>query len=115
LSEDIFYNHYNFENLVQKLDEIKKYFLELVFLKAITNEEIIIGSVKSYKEKDNAYIFRLSVKPDCQNKGTENRSWNQSKMFLNMLKDLSYLQVTKVIKICTYIKNPDTKSSNERI
>lgn len=75
LSEAEIYNDYSIPPLIQSFNEIKQEFSQQVFLKAIQkgkeaeDDIIIIGSVRGYPEKGTAYIGRLIVKPESQNKG----------------------------------------------
>jgi ribosomal protein S18 acetylase RimI-like enzyme len=74
LSEAEIYNDYGIPPLIQSLNEIRQEFSQQVFLKAIEKEELdeirnIVGSVRGYIEKGTAYIGRLIVKPEYQNKG----------------------------------------------
>jgi ribosomal protein S18 acetylase RimI-like enzyme len=78
LSEAEFYNDYSITPLIQSLNEIRHEFLQQVFLKAMEKEELdeiryIVGSVRGYIEKGTAYIERLIVKPEYQNKGIGKR------------------------------------------
>lgn len=73
LSEAEIYNGYSPPPLIQTLKEIKQEFSQQVFLKATKEDRNIIGSVRAYLEKETAYIGRLIVKPDSQNKGIGTR------------------------------------------
>jgi ribosomal protein S18 acetylase RimI-like enzyme len=79
LSEAEIYNDYSIPPLTQSFNEIKQEFSQQVFLKAIqkgkdTEDDInIIGSVRGYHEKGTAFIGRLIVKPESQNKGIGTR------------------------------------------
>ena len=85
LSEAEIYNDYSIPPLIQSFNEIKQEFSQQVFLKAIQkqkqkqkgkepeNDVAIIGSVRAYLEKETAYIGRLIVKPESQNKGLGTR------------------------------------------
>ena len=68
LSEAEIYNDYSIPPLIQTLKEIREEFSQQVFLNAIEEGEIV-GSVRAYLEKGTAYIGRLTVKSDFQNKG----------------------------------------------
>ena len=72
LSEAEIYNDYSIPPLIQTLKEIRQEFSQQVFLNAIEEGEIV-GSVRAYLEKGTAYIGRLMVKPDSQNKGIGTR------------------------------------------
>ena len=65
LSEAEIYNDYSIPPLIQTLKEIKQEFSQQVFLNAV--------EVPAYLEKETAYIGRLMVKPDSQNKGIGTR------------------------------------------
>jgi N-acetylglutamate synthase-like GNAT family acetyltransferase len=69
LSEGEIYNDYSLPPLIQTLKEIKQEFSQQVFLKATEEDGNILGSVRAYLEKETAYIRRLIVKPESQNKG----------------------------------------------
>jgi ribosomal protein S18 acetylase RimI-like enzyme len=72
LSEAEIYNDYSIPPLIQTLKEIREEFSQQVFLNAL-EEGKIVGSVRAYLEKGTAYIGRLMVKPDSQNKGIGTR------------------------------------------
>ena len=69
-SEAEIYNDYSIPPLTQTLDEVKEDFSFQVFLKIMINN-IIIGSVRAFKEDDTCYIGRLIVHPNFQNQGIE--------------------------------------------
>ena len=69
LSEAEIHNDYSLPPLIQTLKEIKQEFSQQVFLKATEEDGNILGSVRAYLEKETAYIRRLIVKPESQNKG----------------------------------------------
>jgi len=79
LSEAEIYNDYGIPPLIQSFNEIKQEFSHQIFLKAIEkgkeeeeegNQTItIVGSVRAYLDRGTAYIGRLIVKPEYQNKG----------------------------------------------
>lgn len=72
LSEAEIYNDYSIPPLIQTLKDIREEFSQQVFLNAIEEGEIV-GSVRAYLEKGTAYIRRLMVKSDFQNKGIGSR------------------------------------------
>lgn len=53
----------------QTLEEIKAQFRNHIFLKAVSEENIIIGTVRACEKMGTAYIGRLAVHPDYQNHG----------------------------------------------
>lgn len=73
LSEAELYNDYYIEPLTQTIEDIKRDFSKHVFLKAVINDDtkttIIVGSVRAYQQNDTAFIGRLAVDPNYQNKG----------------------------------------------
>ena len=80
LTEAEIYNDYGIPPLIQSFNEIKQEFSQQIFLKAIEKGEeeeeeggdqtmTIVGSVRAYLERGTAYIGRLIVKPEYQNKG----------------------------------------------
>jgi ribosomal protein S18 acetylase RimI-like enzyme len=80
LTEAEIYNDYSIPPLIQSFNEIKQEFSQQIFLKAIKKGEeedeeggdqtmTIVGSVRAYHERGTAYIRRLIVKPEYQNKG----------------------------------------------
>lgn len=72
LSEAEIYNDYSIPPLIQTLKEIRQEFSRQVFLNALEEGEIV-GSVRAYLKRGTAYIGRLMVKPDFQNKGIGSR------------------------------------------
>ena len=76
LSEAEIYNDYSIPPLIQSLTEIKREFVEQVFLKAVEENGEIIGSVRAYLEKGSVYVGRLIVQPELQNKGIGTKLMN---------------------------------------
>jgi N-acetylglutamate synthase-like GNAT family acetyltransferase len=111
LSEAEIYNDYSIPPLIQTLKEIKQEFSQQVFLKATEEDGNILGSVRAYLEKETAYIRRLIVKPESQNKGIGTKLMQAVE--LNSLIAMNCLQDTRVLGTYTYTKNLDTWSSNE--
>jgi ribosomal protein S18 acetylase RimI-like enzyme len=72
LSEAEIYNDHSIPPVIQTLKEIRQEFSQQVFLNALEEGEIV-GFVRAYLEKGTAYIRRLIVKPDSQNKGIGTR------------------------------------------
>lgn len=75
LSEAEIYNDFTIPPLKQTVDEIKKDFLQQIFLKVIKNNKII-GSVRAYMKGDTCYIGKLIVHPDFQNQGIGKKLMN---------------------------------------
>jgi GNAT superfamily N-acetyltransferase len=68
LSEAEIYNDYNIPPLQQDLKSLENEFKNTTILKAVINGEIV-GSVRGFVENETAYIGKLIVKKDFQNKG----------------------------------------------
>ncbi len=62
------YNDYNISPLKQTLEEIMEQFKSYIFLKAVSDGEII-GTVRAHEDKDTCYVGKLAVRPDMQNRG----------------------------------------------
>lgn len=62
-SEAKIYDNYNIPPLLQTINEIKKEYLNSVFLKAV-KDNIIIGSIRANKVDDTVFIGRLIVKDE---------------------------------------------------
>lgn len=67
-SEAEIYNDYSLAPLNQTLNEIEDDFENKFFLKAVLDGKIV-GSVRTYLEKDSCFIGRLVVHPNYQNYG----------------------------------------------
>jgi ribosomal protein S18 acetylase RimI-like enzyme len=72
-SEAQIYNDFTIQPLTQTLDELRQEFAMSVILKAVNETGEIIGSVRASAEGDTAYIGKLIVHPDHQNKGLGRR------------------------------------------
>ncbi len=83
LSEAEIYNDCSVPPLIQTLKEIKQEFSQQVFLNSLKEGEIV-GSVRAYLEKKTAYIGRLMVKPDYQNKGIGTRLMQETEEHFRM-------------------------------
>ena len=68
LSEAEIYNNYEIQPLKQNIELLLQEFEKSVILKALMNGKIV-GSIRGYKDNGTAYIGKLIVKNDCQNKG----------------------------------------------
>lgn len=68
-SEAEIYNDYSIQPLTQTLAEIKNEFKENIFLKAINDENKIIGSVRAILKDGTCFIGKLIVHPNMHNKG----------------------------------------------
>ncbi|MDR2967284.1 MAG: GNAT family N-acetyltransferase [Methanobacteriaceae archaeon] len=69
ISEAELYEDSSIEPLKQTLDDIQNEYENGIILKALNNDFKIIGSVRAYKINDTAFIQKLIVHPDFQNKG----------------------------------------------
>jgi ribosomal protein S18 acetylase RimI-like enzyme len=68
-SEAILLNDYNIQPLKQTLDETKKEFNNGIVLKAIDEDNNIIGSIRSSLKNKTLFVAKLMVHPEHQNKG----------------------------------------------
>lgn len=68
-SEAKLLNNFNIQPLTQTLTEIELEFHKGIFLKLITDENKIIGSVRGYTDQRTLYIGKLIVNPNYQGKG----------------------------------------------
>jgi len=67
-SEALLHNDFTIQPLTQTLEESIEDYHKKIVLKAVQLGEII-GSIRAYAEGDTAYIGKLMVHPDHQNKG----------------------------------------------
>ena len=67
-SEAELYNNYDISPLKQTISEIREQFKTQVFLKAVSEGEII-GSVRVYEKDGTCYVGKLIVHPNMQNQG----------------------------------------------
>jgi ribosomal protein S18 acetylase RimI-like enzyme len=68
ISEAEIYNDFEIQPLKQDLDSLRKEFKDSTILKGVFEGEII-SSVRGYVENGTAYIGKLMVKSDYQNRG----------------------------------------------
>ena len=105
--------------MTQSFKEIKQEFSQQVFLKAIekgkgAEDDIkIIGSVRCYHEKGTAFIGRLIVEPNSQNKGIGTRLMHAIEQRHIFADRYGFLQDIRVHGIYTCIKNLDIMNSKE--
>ncbi|MFH1777225.1 MAG: GNAT family N-acetyltransferase [Candidatus Omnitrophota bacterium] len=62
------YNDYNIPPLKQTIAEIREQFKTNIFLKAVSEGQII-GTVRAHEENGTCYVSKLAVFPDKQNQG----------------------------------------------
>lgn len=55
--------------LKQTIEEVYDEFKKGIILKAVNDKDVIIGSVRAYKENGTVYIGKLMVHPKMQKKG----------------------------------------------
>jgi ribosomal protein S18 acetylase RimI-like enzyme len=67
-SEAALNDDYTIPPLTQTLPEIEADFQQQIYLKAV-RAGTIIGAVRGYKRDGTCYVGRLTVHPDCQNRG----------------------------------------------
>jgi len=68
-SEARIYNDYRIPPLTQDAAEIEAEFANQVFLKATTDDGVIVGSVRACEQGGTCFIGRLIVHPDHQGRG----------------------------------------------
>lgn len=68
LSEAEIYKDFQIQPLTQDLESLEKEFENSIILKSVMNGEIV-GSIRGYVSDDTAYIGKLIVRSDHQNKG----------------------------------------------
>ncbi len=68
LSEAEIYNDFQIQPLTQDLESLEKEFEKSMILKSVMNGEIV-GSIRGYVSDDTAYIGKLIVRSDHQDKG----------------------------------------------
>jgi len=68
-SEAKLFNNPNIPPLRQTLDEVKSEYQKGVVLKAVDENNTIIGSVRAYYDNDTVYIGKLMVHPEKQGQG----------------------------------------------
>jgi ribosomal protein S18 acetylase RimI-like enzyme len=68
-SEAEIHRDFSISPLIQSIQEIEAEFENRIFLKALVDDEKIIGSVRAYESQGTCFIGRLIVHPDFQNQG----------------------------------------------
>ncbi|WP_208796425.1 GNAT family N-acetyltransferase [Flavobacterium fluviatile] len=68
LSEAAIYNDYEIRPLIQSLESLEDEYKKSIILKSVINGEIA-GSIRGYEAEGTAYIGKLIVRSDYQNKG----------------------------------------------
>lgn len=63
------YNDFSIQPLKQTLEDIKKEFQKYIFIKAIDNNGIIIGSARGHVKNGTSYVCTVFVHPEWQGKG----------------------------------------------
>ncbi|MFX0133871.1 MAG: GNAT family N-acetyltransferase [Candidatus Hodarchaeota archaeon] len=79
------YNDYTIPPLIETLEDMKNIFPQQIFLKAII-DDIIVGSVRGYKEGETCIIGRLIVHPDFQNQGIGTKLMNEIEKYFQDIK-----------------------------
>ncbi len=72
-SEAILNNNFSIPPLMQKLEDLQKEYQNGIILKAIDEEDDIIGSVRGYTIENTLFIGKLIVHPEHQRKGIGTR------------------------------------------
>jgi hypothetical protein len=65
------FNDFEIDPLKQTVDLLEEEFQKFTFLKAVDENENIIGSSRGYIENGTSYIGKTFVHPDFQGKGME--------------------------------------------
>lgn len=68
-SEAVILNNPEIPPLKQTLAELQDEFNKQIFLKAVNDDDAIVGSVRCYSKGDTVYIGKLIVNPDFQGRG----------------------------------------------
>ena len=68
-SEAKLLNNFSIPPLQEKLEALTETFLHGVFLKAVDNNGLVVGSVRGQKKDDTLLIGKLMVRPDFQGQG----------------------------------------------
>ena len=68
-SEAKLHDDFSIPPLKQTLEEVEQEFAKCVFLKAIDENGVIVGSVRAYDDDSTAYIGKLIVRPEMQSQG----------------------------------------------
>jgi len=63
------HNDFSIPPLRQTFEEINQEFETRIFLKAVDENGLIIGSVRAFVENDTAYVGKLIVRPEKQGQG----------------------------------------------
>lgn len=63
------FNDFNIEPMTQTVDILEKEYQTNIFLKAVDEEDKIIGSIRGYIKDGTSYIGKTFVHPDYQGKG----------------------------------------------
>lgn len=72
-SEAKLFNDPDIPPLKQTIDEVINEFNQGIVLKAVDENNAIIGSVRAYSDNGNVYISKLMVHPEMQKKGIGTR------------------------------------------
>lgn len=72
-SEAILLNNFFIPPLMQTLEEVEREFDEGVFLKAVDDNGVVIGSVRACAKNGTLFIGKLIVHPDFQGQGIGTR------------------------------------------
>jgi ribosomal protein S18 acetylase RimI-like enzyme len=72
-SEAKLFNNQNIPPLTQTLQDLQQEYEQGIILKAVDENNIIIGSVRAYSHNDTLYIGKLMVRPNLQGQGLGTR------------------------------------------
>ncbi|HAB59537.1 MAG TPA: GNAT family N-acetyltransferase, partial [Lachnospiraceae bacterium] len=63
------FDDFDIEPMTQTLEVLEEEFKTFLFLKAVNDEERIVGSIRGYIKDGTSYIGKTFVHPDYQGKG----------------------------------------------
>lgn len=96
-----FYNDYQIPPLTQSIDEIQKDYQDHLFLKAMSQGQIV-GSVKLREQNSSCWLGRLIVSPEFQNRGIGRKLLAEAEAQITTAKELTLFtgsQSTKNISL----------------
>ena len=104
-SEATLYNNPNIPPLSQTLEDMRAEFERGVFLKAISKNGQLVGSVRAYSDNGTLYIGKLIVRPDLQGQGIGTK----------LLKEIEHICPHKRYELFTGTKSTRNITLYERV
>lgn len=114
LSEAEIYNDFKIPPLTQSLESLEDVFKNSIILKVETDGEII-ASIRGYAVDRTAYIGKLIVKNDQQNKGIGRLLMDAIETSFKTVTGLNCLQVLRAKRIFIFIVKWVTGNLNEKL